>query len=106
MHIEKLYACWTLTLAVSLQAVGMHLPMSEGRAGAFAPYDWAAGRFSPALVEVPPAPVLVVEGCGSSPRALDRWAVLRIWVEAPAELRVPRALARDGAEMEIGRAHV
>jgi cytidylate kinase len=43
--------------------------------------------------------VLVVEGCGSSPRALDPWSALRIWVEAPAELRVARGLARDGDEL-------
>ncbi len=40
--------------------------------------------------------MLVVEGCGSGPRVLDPWAVLRIWVEAPAALRVARGLARDG----------
>jgi cytidylate kinase len=46
------------------------------------------------------AEVLVVEGCGSSPRALDAWTTLRIWVEAPPELRVARGLARDGADLE------
>src|ERR1051325_5319921 len=36
---------------------------------------------------------LVVEGCGSCPRAADPWAVLRIWVEAPPEVRLARGLA-------------
>jgi uridine kinase len=44
--------------------------------------------------------VLIVEGCGSSPRSLDPWTSLRIWVEAPAALRVARGLARDGAGVE------
>jgi uridine kinase len=99
LHIEDLYAGWTLTGAVARLAAGVLRPLAEGRPGAFAPYDWVAGRFSPALVEVPPTPVLVVEGCGSSPRAVDPWAGLRIWVEAPAELRVARGLARDGDAM-------
>jgi hypothetical protein len=41
-----------------------------------------------------------VEGCGSSPRSLDEWTTLRVWVEAPAELRVARGLARDGVALE------
>ena len=44
--------------------------------------------------------VLLVEGCGSSPRALDPWTTLRIWVEAPVDLRLSRGLARDGSELE------
>ncbi|WP_324277611.1 hypothetical protein [Blastococcus brunescens] len=48
---------------------------------------------------VPVRPVLVVEGCGSSLRALDPWTTLRLWVEAPAALRLTRGLARDGADL-------
>ena len=44
--------------------------------------------------------MLVVEGCGSSPRALDPWTTLRLWVEAPADLRLARGLARDGTGLE------
>jgi uridine kinase len=99
VHIEDLYAGWTVTGAAARLAAAVLRPLADGRPGAFAPYDWAAQRFSPALVEVPPARVLVVEGCGSSPRTVDPWAVLRIWVEAPAGLRVARGLARDGEDM-------
>jgi hypothetical protein len=63
-------------------------------------YDWVAGRFSPDPTPVPAAPVLLVEGCGSSPRVLDPWTTLRIWVEAPPVLRVARGLARDGTHLE------
>ena len=48
---------------------------------------------------MPAAPVLLVEGCGSSPRVLDPWTTLRIWVEAPQPLRTARGLARDGADL-------
>jgi uridine kinase len=62
-------------------------------------YDWAVGRFAGEPVVVPVPGVLVVEGCGSSPRTLAPWTTLRVWVEAPASLRLSRGLARDGADL-------
>jgi uridine kinase len=96
VHLEDLYAGWTLTGAVARLAAGVLKPLAEGRPGAHSRYDWHAGQFSPTPVVVPLTPVLVVEGCGSSPRWLDPWTTLRIWVEAPLELRTARGLARDG----------
>jgi uridine kinase len=98
VHLEDLYAGWTLTGTVARLCAGVLRPVAEGRAGAFHRYDWHADRFLPDPVPVPPTPVLVVEGCGSSPRALEPWTTLRIWVEAPSALREARGLARDGAE--------
>jgi hypothetical protein len=40
-----------------------------------------------------------VEGCGSCAPSLDAWTTLRVWVEAPPELRLARGLARDGDTM-------
>ncbi|MFD2092462.1 uridine kinase family protein [Blastococcus deserti] len=99
VHLEDLYAGWTITGAVARLEAGVLRPLAEGRQGAFHRYDWAAERFAREATTVPVRPVLVVEGCGSSPRCLDRWTALRIWVEAPAELRVARGLARDGADL-------
>jgi uridine kinase len=48
---------------------------------------------------VPVTPVLVVEGCGSARRAADAVAVLRIWVEAPDDVRLARGIERDGEEL-------
>jgi uridine kinase len=99
VHLEDLYAGWTLTGAVARLSAGVLRPLAEGRPGLHHRYDWAAGRFADAPVTVPVPRVLVVEGCGSSPRALDPWTTLRIWVEAPARLRLSRGLARDGDEL-------
>ncbi|MGY1836854.1 uridine kinase [Blastococcus sp. SYSU DS0510] len=96
VHMDDLYAGWTLTGAVSRLAAGVLRPLAEGRPGAYHRYDWAAGGFSPDLVPVPPGPVLLVEGCGSAARRLDRWTTTRIWIEAPPPLRLARGLARDG----------
>lgn len=99
VHLEDLYAGWTLTGAVARLSAGVLRPLAEGRAGSYSRYDWAAGRFRDEPVAVPVPRVLVVEGCGSSPRVLDPWTTLRIWVEAPAPLRLSRGLARDGADL-------
>lgn len=99
VHLEDLYAGWTLTGAVARLCAGVLRPVAEGRGGAHSRYDWHAGRFAAERASVPAAAVLLVEGCGSSPRCLDRWTTLRIWVEAPQPLRTRRGLARDGAHL-------
>jgi len=99
VHLEDLYASWTLTGAVPRLAAAVLRPVAEGRPVAYSRYDWHAGRFSAAPVAVPVGAVLLVEGCGSSPRALDPWTTLRIWVEAPLGLRTARGLARDGEHL-------
>lgn len=99
VHMDDLYAGWTLTGAVARLTAGVLRPLAEGRHGAYHRFDWAAGRFASAPVQVRPVPVLVVEGCGSAPRRLDPWTTLRVWVEAPDALRLARGLARDGVEL-------
>jgi uridine kinase len=100
VHLEDLYAGWTLTGAVARLCSGVLRPLAEGRPGTHHVYDWHAERFAPEPVTVHPTRVLVVEGCGSSPRALDAWTSLRIWVEAPPALRLARGLARDGTHLD------
>jgi uridine kinase len=99
VHMDDLYAGWTLTGAFPRLAAGVLGPLAAGRAGGYHRYDWTAERFDAAPTPVPVPEVLVVEGCGSCPRAVDPWAVLRIWVEAPRPLRLARGLARDGTDL-------
>lgn len=99
VHMDDLYAGWTLTGAYARLAAGVLRPLAEGRPGAYHRYDWAAARFATEPTPVPAADVLLVEGCGSSPRAVDPWTVLRIWVEAPPEIRLRRGVVRDGVAM-------
>jgi cytidylate kinase len=42
---------------------------------------------------------LVVEGVGAAARPVDPWAVVRVWVDVPADLRMARGVARDGEAM-------
>ena len=96
IHLEDLYAGWTLTGAVARLSAGVLRPLTERRPGAYHRYDWHAGRFDDDETAVPVPDVLVVEGCGSCPQTVDAWTTLRIWVEAPPALRLARGLARDG----------
>ena len=99
VHMDDLYAGWTLTGAVARLSAGVLRPVAQGLDGAYHRYDWAAARFCPTPTPVHRAAVLVVEGCGSAARPVDPWASLRVWVEADPALRLARGLARDGGHL-------
>lgn len=99
VHLDDLYAGWTMTGSVARLAAGVLRPLAEGRPGGYHAYDWHAGRFAADVTPVAVPDVLVVEGCGSSRRWLDPFSALRVWVEAPAGLRLARGLDRDGADL-------
>jgi hypothetical protein len=73
-------------------------PLDQGRAALYQRYDWVAERFADWL-DIPIPEVLILEGCGSAPRAVEGRAVLVAWVEVPADVRLARGLARDGEAM-------
>ena len=99
VHMDDLYAGWTLVGAAARLAAGALRPLRSGRPGAVHRYDWAAGAFAAEPTVVPAAAALVVEGCGSCAPSLDALTTLRVWVEAPAEVRLRRGLARDGEQL-------
>ncbi|MBC7291635.1 MAG: uridine kinase [Actinotalea sp.] len=99
VHLDDLYEGWAGLDGVWERLTAQVLdPLADGRPGRYQRYDWVAGRFDD-WVDVPVPEVLVVEGCGSAPRAADGRTVLRVWVEAPAASRLRRGLERDGEAM-------
>lgn len=97
LHVDDLLEGWDDGLDAMwprFQA-GVLEPLAAGRPGRYRRYDWVAGRFAE-WHDVPVADALVLEGCGSARRAVDGVAVLRVWVEAPGDVRLARGLARDG----------
>ncbi|HEX5332138.1 MAG TPA: uridine kinase [Cellulomonas sp.] len=100
VHLDDLYEGWsglegTLWQRVTAQVLE---PLRAGMPGRYQRYDWVAGAFAD-WVDVPVPDVLVLEGCGAARRAAAPDAVLMVWVEAPAELRLARGLERDGEAM-------
>jgi uridine kinase len=77
---------------------GVLAPIAAGRPGRYRRYDWVQRRFTE-WHDVPVTDALVVEGCGAARRAADAVAVLRVWVEAPDDVRLARGLERDGEEL-------
>ena len=72
-------------------------PLARGDAATFASYDWAAGEPRGSR-RVEATGVVIVEGvCALHRRLRDAYAV-RVWVEASYEVRLARAVARDGEE--------
>jgi uridine kinase len=70
-------------------------PLQGGVEARFASWDWVDGQARGERI-VTPAGVVVVEGvCALHRRFRDAYAV-RIWVEAPYDLRLARGVARDG----------
>jgi ribose 1,5-bisphosphokinase PhnN len=98
IHLDDLYAGWTLDGVVDRLRDQVLEPLAAGRAARFLAYDWAAGEFA-VPTTVPVAGVLVVEGCGAAARAVDDVVSIRVWVQAPPEVCAERWAARGGAAM-------
>ncbi|WP_249380295.1 uridine kinase [Actinotalea sp. K2] len=99
IHMDDLYEGWSgLEGGWDRLEEQVLAPLASGRPARYQRYDWVEGAFAE-WRDVPVPEHLVVEGCGSAPRALGDRAVLVVWVEAPSELRLARGVARDGEEM-------
>jgi uridine kinase len=100
VHMDDLYEGWAGLHDGVWERLEQQVlaPLRAGRPGRYQVYDWDAGRFAD-WVDVPLPPALIVEGVGSAARPVDPWAVLRVWVEAPRELRLARGLERDGVAL-------
>ncbi|MBW1603605.1 hypothetical protein JJV70_16130 [Streptomyces sp. JJ66] len=70
-------------------------PLSHGETARFPGYDWERRAFHRPL-EVPPAPVLLVEGVGAGRRALRPALSAVLWLDVPAAVAWPRGRRRDG----------
>ena len=93
VHLDDLYEGWSGLGGVWERVEAQILsPLEQGRPGRWQRYDWTAERFAE-WVDLPVPECLILEGCGSSPRAVDGRANLIIWVEAPADVRLARGLA-------------
>jgi uridine kinase len=70
-------------------------PLVAGREARYASWDWAARRPGGTRV-IEPRGVVVVEGVCALHRMFRDDYDVRVWVEAPYEIRLERGVARDG----------
>jgi uridine kinase len=73
-------------------------PLVEGSTAHFQRWDWDRDE-GVEWVDVQPASVVVVEGVSSMRTEVALSWALTIWVDTPRELRLSRALERDGSAM-------
>lgn len=96
VRLDELYPGWDgLAAGAKALAEQVLLPLAEDRPARYQRWDWDRDDYGE-WVDVPSAPVLLVEGCGSGSTLGARALALLLWVEAPAALRHQRGLARDG----------
>jgi hypothetical protein len=74
-------------------------PLERGGVPRYRFFDWVQDRYTEQR-EVPPGPVLIVEGVGAGSRIVRPYLSYVVWVEAPSALRLARGLERDGAARE------
>jgi uridine kinase len=75
-------------------------PLRAGRPARYRAYDWHRGGFGGVEREVPPAPVVILEGMSAARSAARREASYTVLVTAAADVRLARSLRRDGAPMQ------
>jgi uridine kinase len=77
-------------------------PLLDGSAAVYQQRDWDNDPLGHGLGgwrTVPRAPVVILEGLTSSRQAVADRLALAVWVDAPADLRLERGVARDGEQM-------
>lgn len=97
LHMDSIYPGWDgLAESVGLLTTQVLQPLARCEKAAYRIWDWHRDGWN-GTAEVPVCELLVIEGCGSSVGPSGEYAAVRVWVEAPVEVRRERGLARDGA---------
>jgi len=96
ISIDNAYPGWDgLDAGSWLIYRGVIEAIAEGRPAGYRRFDWETYTFAQ-WSEVPVDKPLIIEGCGAIRQESVLLATESIWLEAPEEVRVARALARDG----------
>lgn len=94
--LDEMYPGWDgLESGAAYACARILLPRAEARAGTWQRWDWGADRYD-GVETVDPDRPLILEGSGALTPAASTLADVRVWLEAPADERRRRALARDG----------
>ncbi|WP_269939589.1 aminodeoxychorismate synthase component I [Arthrobacter sp. HY1533] len=95
-HLEDIYPGWDgLAGGVERYIDSVLAPLSQGLAATWTAWDWEAQNDGASRTTAV-APVVIVEGVGSSHGRAAGFLDAVVWVDAPSQTRKQRALARDG----------
>lgn len=81
-------------------------PLRRGETGCYRRYQWDRGAFGGEPVCIAPAPAILLEGVSAARRVIRAELSLAVFVCAPADLRLRRALERDGDDSVAFRAYL
>ena len=103
IHMDDLYPGWEgLQLGAFYLNQQILQPLSNGKTANWQLWDWQKAERGRAdepgngWREFAGGTPLIVEGCGALSRVSSELAHLRVWIEAPKELRHARWIERDG----------
>lgn len=96
VHMDDIYPGWD-GLALAADAIADHVlrPLAMGRPARYRRWDWERDEYRE-WADVPEAPILIVEGCGSGSTPGAAYLSFLVWMEAPHDLRMTRGIERDG----------
>lgn len=96
VHLDDIFPGWDgLAAAPALLTAQVLVPFRRGEPAAFRRWDWHDGTYAE-LVPVPPAAIIVVEGCGCTVGVARPYGDVRVWLEADHDTRLRRGIERDG----------
>ncbi|MFT3860491.1 uridine kinase family protein [Micropruina sp.] len=96
IHMDDLFPGWDgLAQAAGLLTDQVLRPLACGAPAGYRRWDWNTSTWAE-WVEVPGAPVLIVEGCASTVDPAAPFIAARVWVEADHDTRMIRGIERDG----------
>lgn len=78
------------------------MPLAHGKPARYQARDWEGDFLGSSLGDwktVERAPIILLEGTGSSRQEIADQLTLAIWVDAPAEVCLSRGVERDGEEV-------
>lgn len=100
VHMDDLYPGWHGLAEGVHRLVGWLLgPLAAGEPAGYRRYDWTRGQYAE-WREVPPSLEIIIEGVGSGAVSCAPYLSFLVWVEAPADVRFARGIARDGPTYE------
>jgi len=101
VHMDDLYPGWGGLRGGTLRLDEWVVqPLAAGRPARYRRWDWGTAAYGE-WVQLPPAEVVVIEGCGSGAMPAGRALSVLAWVEADLAVRYARGIARDPGYAEF-----